>query len=113
MTKMIAYCGLNCAECPAFIATQKDDDNKRKKVALEWQKRFNINIKPQEINCDGCTSQSIRLINFCQRNKIRLCAIENQVQNCAYCPAYACEKLIEFFKWVPECKIILDDIKKS
>ncbi|KUK85723.1 MAG: Uncharacterized protein XE03_1923 [candidate division TA06 bacterium 34_109] len=33
MDKMIAFCGLICTECPAFIATQKNDDIERKK----WQ----------------------------------------------------------------------------
>jgi len=33
MNKMIAFCGLNCTECPAFIATRKDDDEERKKVS--------------------------------------------------------------------------------
>ena len=32
MDKMIAYCGIVCTECPAFEATQKNDDAKRKKV---------------------------------------------------------------------------------
>ncbi|MCK4571680.1 DUF3795 domain-containing protein, partial [candidate division WOR-3 bacterium] len=36
MDKMIAYCGIICTECPAFLATQKDDDEERKKVAEMW-----------------------------------------------------------------------------
>jgi hypothetical protein len=32
MDKMIAFCGLTCTECPAFIATQKNDDKEREKV---------------------------------------------------------------------------------
>lgn len=40
MEKMIAFCGLTCTECPAFIATQKDDDKERKKVAKVWSKDF-------------------------------------------------------------------------
>lgn len=56
MKTMVAYCGINCSECPAYIATQTNDDTKRKQVAEEWQKVFNPNIKPEAINCDGCTS---------------------------------------------------------
>ncbi len=54
MEKMIAFCGIVCTECPAFLATQKDDDNKRKKVAEMWSKQFKSEIKPVDINCDGC-----------------------------------------------------------
>jgi len=30
MDKTIAFCGLTCSECLAFIATEKDDDSERK-----------------------------------------------------------------------------------
>ena len=33
MDKIIAYCGLICTECPAFLATQADDDSQRVQVA--------------------------------------------------------------------------------
>jgi len=28
MGKMIAFCGINCVECPTFLATQANDDKK-------------------------------------------------------------------------------------
>ncbi|MGB9718029.1 MAG: DUF3795 domain-containing protein [Thermoproteota archaeon] len=45
MSKLIAYCGLICSECPAFIATQRDDDAERKRVA-ELSKEFGGSFKP-------------------------------------------------------------------
>ena len=33
MEKIVAFCGTVCTECPAFIATRNDDDNKRKEIA--------------------------------------------------------------------------------
>jgi hypothetical protein len=51
---MIAYCGLNCAECAVFLATQKNDDDERKQVAEKWSKKFNWNLMPSDINCEGC-----------------------------------------------------------
>ena len=30
---MIAYCGLNCTECPAYIATKANDDKLREEAA--------------------------------------------------------------------------------
>ncbi len=54
MDKMIAFCGIVCTECPAFLATQKDDHNERMKVAELWSKEFKAEIKPEDINCDGC-----------------------------------------------------------
>jgi len=111
MKTLIAYCGINCAECPAYIATQKNDDEARKKVAEEWQKMFNPNIKTEDINCDSCTSQTSRHFSYCSECKIRKCGMEKKVENCAYCQEYACDKLNEFFKMVPNAQTTLDKIR--
>ena len=36
MKKLIAYCGLDCEKCDAYIATQNDDQALRKKTAELW-----------------------------------------------------------------------------
>jgi hypothetical protein len=113
MDKMIAYCGLVCTDCPAFIATQKDDDEERKKVAEKWNKEFNAGVKPEDINCDGCLAKSDRLIGFCQQCEIRKCGQETGVVNCAYCDDYGCEKLTKFFNMAPIAKTNLDEIRKN
>lgn len=113
MDKMIAYCGLTCTECPAFLATQKDDDNERKKTAEQWSKEYNCEIKPEDINCDGCVSGSERHIGHWDECGIRKCGQEKNVKNCAYCDDFACEKLSEFFKAVPDAKVTLEEIRKN
>jgi len=114
MDRMIAFCGIVCSECPAFLATQKDDDAKRKEVAELWSKQFNIKIKPEAINCyDGCASDGKRVFGYCNICEIRKCGQEKRVENCAYCDEYACEKLTKFFTMAPEAKATLEEIKKS
>jgi len=114
MSKMIAFCGLTCTECPAFVATQKDDDKEKKKVAEMWSKEFNEEVKPEDINCDGClTEEGGRVFNYCQTCKIRKCAKEKEIKNCAYCDDYACDKLNDFFKMAPEAKTALAEIRKN
>ena len=39
MEEIVAYCGLVCNECPAYEATQKNDNDARAKVAEEWSKQ--------------------------------------------------------------------------
>ena len=36
MKEFTAYCGLNCEVCEARIATVNNDNQLRKKVAMEW-----------------------------------------------------------------------------
>ena len=36
MKKMIAYCGLDCEKCDAYIATINDNQELRKKTAKLW-----------------------------------------------------------------------------
>ena len=61
---MIAYCGLVCSDCPTYLATQTNDDLARERTASYYSKQFGFDIKPAEINCDGCKSDGI-LIAYC------------------------------------------------
>ncbi len=113
MDKMIAFCGIVCTECPAFLATQKDDDNERMKVAELWSKEYKTEIKPQDINCDGCLSEDGRLFSHPRVCEIRKCGQERNVKNCAYCDDYACEKLNKFFEMAPDQRATLEEIRKN
>ena len=88
MEEMISYCGIICTECPGYIATQNDDDEQRRKIAEEWSKNYNADVKPEDVNCDGCLSVGGRLIGHCKVCEIRKCGQEKNVKNCAYCNEY-------------------------
>jgi len=113
MEKMVACCGIICSECPAFIATMNDDDAERKKVAESWSKEFKADIKPENINCEGCLSKGERVFSHTKVCEIRKCGQEKGVENCAHCDEYVCEKLDKFFEMVPACRTTLDEIKAS
>ena len=111
---MIAYCGLACTKCPAFLATQKNDYNEKKRIAEKWSKQFNMEFKPKDISCDGCLSESGQLSGYCRKIcEIRPCARGRNVKNCAYCGDYACEKLQEFLSRAPEAKITLNETRRK
>ena len=111
MNEMIAICGINCHECGAFLATKDNDDKKRAEVAQLWSKEYKTDIKPEDIDCEGCLSDSGNLFSHPKTCEIRKCGKEKDVVNCAYCSDYACEKLEKFFKMVPDAKTRLDEIK--
>ena len=113
MKEMISYCGLACHECPTFLATLTNDDEKRLSVAEMWSKQFGFDLKPQDINCDGCQSDSGHLFGHCNVCEIRKCGMENKVANCAHCDDYACEKLENFVKIIPQAKKNLEHIRSS
>ena len=113
MEKIIGFCGLICSECPAYLATQKDDDNERRKVAEMWSKEFNTNMKPEDINCDGCLVTEGKLFSHCKVCEIRKCGLEKNLKNCAYCEDFACERLSKFFEMAPEAKTTLEKIRKD
>ena len=110
---MIAFCGLDCFECGAFLATQDNDNQKRAEVAREWSKLFKVEIKPEDINCDGCQSIGGRLFNYCNVCEIRKCGKEKGLKNCGYCGEYPCHKLNFIFSNAPDAKSQLDEINSS
>ncbi len=111
MKKIIAYCGLVCSGCPAFLATQNDDDKAREETAALWSKKFNLHFKPEEINCDGCLGQGKRLIGYCSVCAIRQCALARGVEHCVSCADQPCEKLLKFHSFSPEAKTSFEAMK--
>ena len=113
MEKKISYCGIICSECPAYIATQNNDDKARKEIAEKWSKEFNSNLKHEDVNCDGCLLVNGRKLNYCNTCDIRKCGVERELKNCAYCDDYTCDKLNKFHENNQQLRQNLDDIRKN
>ncbi len=113
MDKKIAFCGIDCSECEAYIATQNNDDEVIKELAKKWSVEFQSEIEPSDIYCDGCTSNGPRLMSYCNVCNVRLCGIDKEVENCAYCVDYACPTLEDHFSMSSICKEKLDEIRKD
>ena len=94
MKKMIAYCGLDCEQCDAYLATIHDDQALREKTAKLWSALNNAPILPEHINCLGCRADGAKTL-FCESLcGIRRCALKKGVATCGGCPDMeACETL--------------------
>ncbi len=82
-------------------------------MAEKWSQQYNSEINAEQINCDGCMNDNGRIFTFCTVCDIRQCCIAKGAQTCAHCNEYECERLLNFFKLIPESKTWLDEIKKS
>jgi hypothetical protein len=84
----IAYCGLDCAKCPAYEATKKNDAALKAKVAEAWK------MKPEQIDCLGCKSHKA-LFNC----TLKQCAKKRDLLTCAHCADFAGCKDEQWSTW--------------
>lgn len=109
---LIACCGLDCSICGAYIATKNNDDNKRAETSKQWSEMYNTDIAPEDINCNGCQSDGQKF-SYCNVCEIRICCVEKELENCAGCKTYVCDKLENFFKTAPDAHTALDNLRRQ
>jgi hypothetical protein len=107
--QLLAYCGIDCATCPAYIATQVNDIEKLTALAGEW---FDGATDHTIILCDGCTSDG-HIMKWCAECPTRACAVERHLENCAHCNDYGCEKLLKVFEMSDEPRKNLERIRAT
>ncbi|TXT57798.1 MAG: hypothetical protein BAJATHORv1_10505 [Candidatus Thorarchaeota archaeon] len=91
MMDMLAYCGLDCKECPAYRAKRSEDKYLQEKTAKEWS-TAEWTVEPEEVSCDGCKSDG-DLFKHCAVCRVKSCAKTRNVTTCAHCEDYKCDKL--------------------
>ena len=91
---MVAYCGLDCAKCDAYIATVNQDNALREKTAKLWAEANAAPITAEMINCLGCRGEGVKTPYCDFMCEIRKCALEKGPGSCAHCAGMAdCETL--------------------
>ncbi len=108
---MVAYCGIVCTECPAYIATQNNDEEGRRRTAAKWSQELGLEVSPDDCICDGCRAFEGRLGGYCGQCPIRACGVAKGVENCAYCESYSCGDLDKFLANVPTARETLNAIR--
>jgi hypothetical protein len=105
MTDYIAFCGLDCEQCEARIATVNDDNELRKKVAEKWSKLNNAEITSEMINCVGCRLTGVKF-PYCESMcQIRQCALGKNFETCGDCADMnSCSKIAEIINSNPDAK---------
>jgi hypothetical protein len=96
--KIIAFCGILCSDCPAYLATQAADDE--------------APLTADDLICDGCIYEDKRAAKFCLECDVRQCALERGVENCAHCDDFPCEKLEKPWSISVDAKTTLEEIRQ-
>ena len=109
MPEIIAYCGIICSDCEAYIATQANDVEGLARVADRWNREYSLECTVDDMWCDGCLGEGRRIATYCAGCEIRACAIARGHINCAYCKEYYCDKL----RAESEGKVVLDRIREG
>jgi hypothetical protein len=116
MNEVISYCGLLCKSCPIYLATREKNELKKKELIFEiiraCKAHYGIEYRYEDINdCDGCISNSEKLFIGCSDCKIRKCASQKEIENCAYCNDYPCDNLNDMLNSEPEARKRLDGVR--
>lgn len=114
MGSILGMCGLDCAKCEGYIATQTGDEDARAKVAEKWRAEYNApDITADDVICDGCLTSGGRQGGHCRVCDIRSCGIEKDHVHCGECRDYeGCESLKTLFTFAPHLKAALDELRK-
>ncbi len=112
MNSNISFCGMKIDECNILNITQTNNHPQREKIALTWSAMGDVQIKPEEVVCDGCKAFK-RYYGKCINCKIRACAHAKGLETCGHCTEYPCEKLKERLEFDPSNKERLDSIKNN
>ena len=114
MAKIQPFCGLDCGDCEAYVATQKNDRAGLEATAKKWAVQFGgKEVSADTCICDGCPSGKRISTAHAATCAIRLCASARKVTTCTHCQDYGCATLNGFFTFAPVLKDKLEAIRKE
>lgn len=97
MNKLIAYCGINCATCPLYIATKSDNCLMKQELATKWGQLYNRSFDIKDMECYGCKSKKRFVLS--KGCDISICNISKGITTCTECSSHPCERINKFYEW--------------
>lgn len=100
--EILTRCGYRCDLCHAYVENIKKDDQ-RSLLSEGWNKIFSIDLKPEEIYCEGCLT-CLSKPNIIDKNcDVRACVISKGIENCAQCDDFPCKilesRIVRYDDW--------------
>lgn len=109
MSEILARCGYRCDLCPGYAGNIHGDKD-RQEASDGWYKYAGFRLRPEDINCPGCSGNNVTLDKECP---VRPCVIQKGFDNCGYCLDLPCEKLSTRMNFVEERLRALPDVPKE
>jgi len=91
MEPVLSLCGMRCDLCLAYLPNVEAHPENRQLISDGWHKYFGFRIPPEKIQCGGCFTHGNPTLDA--ECPVRPCVIEHDLENCAGCEDYVCEKL--------------------
>jgi hypothetical protein len=110
--KLIAYCGIVCSDCDAYVATKAGDEKKAMEMVKKASEMLGKEMTLDDLWCDGCPAEG-RKCAYCHECAIRKCARAKGFASCAHCQDYRCEILSAFLANAGKAGETLDDIRRN
>jgi predicted RNA-binding Zn-ribbon protein involved in translation (DUF1610 family) len=88
--ELAAPCGLYCGVCGIFVAHRDKDQKLKEKLATVY------GLRPEDIKCKGCLSESDDVFFYCQVCAIKNCTKEKEFEGCYQCDDFPCKIINEF-----------------
>jgi len=74
---------------------------------------YEVELEAAVINCVGCQAADGAHFSHCAECDIRECSQQtHNIANCGLCEDYPCERIRNFFEFVPPCRDVLDEIRR-
>ncbi len=105
--KPLAYCGLDCSQCPIYKAAH--DRHYAEQCAKELREKGHPDASADWFTCKGCKGNETLLYD--PSCAIRACCIKKGLETCGPCPLYVCDKLQAFSKQGDVAKAAVDSLK--
>ncbi len=109
MEPIVSKCGYRCDLCPAYETNIKSEADKQR-MSDAWNKYCGFDVPPEVIkSCSGCVAGGGD-----ETCTVRPCATEKNLENCAHCEQFGCDKLKPKMDFVEQnVKVKLSDIPEE
>ncbi len=103
MYELVGKCGCICEICPLYKDNLLTDEDKIN-TSQSCGKYLNWNPTPEKLKqCWGC--QSEEGFKYLPKCNMRMCALHNKIESCAYCSSFPCEDSQRFSRELVEMRL--------